>query len=330
MGRPAAAADEAGRRPACGRAGTVTLPVIRDGVVLAIGTAKGAFVLTGGQLSAPLFPGEHVPALAIDTRRATPRLLAGTVSRRAAGVRWCAAATTRAAPGPIRRCGRCGSPRRGRHARPGLAARAVDARGARHRLRRGGARCAVPLRGPGGRLDPGGRLVGPRGPPGLDAGFGGLGVHTVLVDPRDSDRLRVAISTGGVYRSVDGGRPGAANHGIRAADSSPTRPRPSASASTRSPRTPPTSGACTPRTTTASTAPTTAGTWVDRSDDLRATSGSPSVALPADRRHRLCGAARVGRVPLDAGGSLPRLSHRRRRRLVGGFGGGAPPPLTPT
>ncbi|WP_034092401.1 WD40/YVTN/BNR-like repeat-containing protein [Streptacidiphilus albus] len=37
------------------------------------------------------------------------------------------------------------------------------------------------------------------------AGFGGQGMHTVLVDPRDARRLTVAVSTGGVYRSSDGG-----------------------------------------------------------------------------------------------------------------------------
>ncbi|MGQ0743961.1 MAG: WD40/YVTN/BNR-like repeat-containing protein [Acidimicrobiales bacterium] len=37
-------------------------------------------------------------------------------------------------------------------------------------------------------------------------GGGGLGLHTILIDPRDSERLHVAISTGGVYRSDDGGR----------------------------------------------------------------------------------------------------------------------------
>lgn len=49
------------------------------------------------------------------------------------------------------------------------------------------------------------------------AGFGGQAVHTVLPHPRDPDRVLVAMSTGGVYRSEDAGRswsPG--NTGIRA------------------------------------------------------------------------------------------------------------------
>lgn len=37
-------------------------------------------------------------------------------------------------------------------------------------------------------------------------GGGGLGLHTVLVDPRDSRRVTVAVSTGGAYRTADGGK----------------------------------------------------------------------------------------------------------------------------
>ena len=53
--------------------------------------------------------------------------------------------------------------------------------------------------------------------PTWNPGFGGLCLHTVLSDPREPDRLTVAISTGGVYRSDDAGatwRP--SNSGIRA------------------------------------------------------------------------------------------------------------------
>jgi photosystem II stability/assembly factor-like uncharacterized protein len=48
-------------------------------------------------------------------------------------------------------------------------------------------------------------------------GFGGLCLHTVLPDQRDANKMTVAISTGGVYKSDDGGeswRP--SNTGIRA------------------------------------------------------------------------------------------------------------------
>ncbi|MFJ6616837.1 WD40/YVTN/BNR-like repeat-containing protein [Kitasatospora sp. NPDC091335] len=37
------------------------------------------------------------------------------------------------------------------------------------------------------------------------AGYGGQGLHTILTDPRDPQRLLVAVSSGGVYRSKDGG-----------------------------------------------------------------------------------------------------------------------------
>ena len=37
-------------------------------------------------------------------------------------------------------------------------------------------------------------------------GAGGMGVHTILIDPTDSERLHVAISAAGVFRSDDGGQ----------------------------------------------------------------------------------------------------------------------------
>jgi hypothetical protein len=48
-------------------------------------------------------------------------------------------------------------------------------------------------------------------------GQGGLGLHTILLDPRDAQKMVVAISTGGVYRSDDGGQTWrASNTGVRA------------------------------------------------------------------------------------------------------------------
>ncbi|NSC25241.1 exo-alpha-sialidase [Streptomyces albus subsp. chlorinus] len=38
-----------------------------------------------------------------------------------------------------------------------------------------------------------------------EPGGGGLGLHTILVDPRDSRRVTVAVSAGGAYRTADGG-----------------------------------------------------------------------------------------------------------------------------
>ncbi|HUY45323.1 MAG TPA: exo-alpha-sialidase [Streptosporangiaceae bacterium] len=49
------------------------------------------------------------------------------------------------------------------------------------------------------------------------AGYGGQAIHTVVPHPADPDRLLVGMSTGGVYRTEDGGSSWApANRGIRA------------------------------------------------------------------------------------------------------------------
>ncbi|NLU68121.1 sialidase family protein [Streptomyces sp. HNM0574] len=49
-------------------------------------------------------------------------------------------------------------------------------------------------------------------------GGGGLGLHTVLVDPRDSRSVTVAVSTGGAYRTSDAGaRWEPCNQGVQAA-----------------------------------------------------------------------------------------------------------------
>lgn len=48
-------------------------------------------------------------------------------------------------------------------------------------------------------------------------GFGGMAIHTVLPHPADADRVTVAMSTGGVYRTEDAGKSWtASNSGIKA------------------------------------------------------------------------------------------------------------------
>ena len=48
-------------------------------------------------------------------------------------------------------------------------------------------------------------------------GFGGMAVHTIIPHPTDSARVTVAMSTGGVYRTTDGGTSWrATNQGIQA------------------------------------------------------------------------------------------------------------------
>jgi photosystem II stability/assembly factor-like uncharacterized protein len=47
-------------------------------------------------------------------------------------------------------------------------------------------------------------------------GMGGLSLHSILLDPQDTNRMYVAISAGGVYATEDGGRTWhARNRGIR-------------------------------------------------------------------------------------------------------------------
>lgn len=49
-------------------------------------------------------------------------------------------------------------------------------------------------------------------------GFDTPGIHSILVDPRDSQAVTVGISCGGVWRTVDGGRSWSnVSHGLRAA-----------------------------------------------------------------------------------------------------------------
>jgi len=49
------------------------------------------------------------------------------------------------------------------------------------------------------------------------AGFGGQAFHTILPHPTDADSVTVALSTGGVYQTTDGGKSWSPrNHGIRA------------------------------------------------------------------------------------------------------------------
>jgi hypothetical protein len=53
--------------------------------------------------------------------------------------------------------------------------------------------------------------------PRWEPGGGGLCLHTILLDPSDPDRIRVAISTGGMYVSDDAGESWrASNTGVRA------------------------------------------------------------------------------------------------------------------
>jgi photosystem II stability/assembly factor-like uncharacterized protein len=48
-------------------------------------------------------------------------------------------------------------------------------------------------------------------------GFGGLCLHTIVTDPKNKNDIKIAISTGGVYQSADGGETwGSTNKGVSA------------------------------------------------------------------------------------------------------------------
>jgi photosystem II stability/assembly factor-like uncharacterized protein len=184
-------------------------------VTVAVGTAKGAFFLRDGEVDGPHFKGDRVPSLALDTRGAAPRLLAGTVSDHwGPGVRtsddlgrtWSDPemralrfpADTDTALVQVWQL-RPSTPDEPDTAYAGVEPAALfrsEDRGDTWELVR-------PLWDHPHR-------------PQWEPGGGGLGLHTILVDPRDANRLTIAISAGGTYCSDDRGDTWTArNEGVR-------------------------------------------------------------------------------------------------------------------
>jgi photosystem II stability/assembly factor-like uncharacterized protein len=191
-------------------------------VLLAIGTQKGLFLATSDddrrtwRVGDAHFPMTAIYSVAIDTRRETPRLLAGVDNSHFGpsvatsddlGVTW----------------------------------REPDAAPLEFPADTGAALERVWQIAPAGRSEPdvvyagtqpsalfrsadGGRtyelvraLWDHPHRPKWDAGFGGQAIHTVLPHPDDRQRVLVAMSTGGVYQTADGGESWAAsNHGVTA------------------------------------------------------------------------------------------------------------------
>ena len=189
--------------------------------LLAIGTAKGLFLATspggrGWEVSGPHFPMTGVYAVAVDARPGTPRLLAGMTSSHFGpslatsddlGASWAEPeqapvafpADTGASLGRVWQIvpGGAGAPDVvWAGTEPSALFRSTD-----------GGRSFTLVRS----------LWDHPHREQWGAGFGGQAVHTVLPHPRDPNRILVAMSTGGVYRSEDAGQswsPG--NTGIRA------------------------------------------------------------------------------------------------------------------
>jgi hypothetical protein len=191
-------------------------------VILLVGTTKGAFLFSADadrrhfEADGPHFPGQSIYAMAFDGRGGRRRLLAGTGSSHwGAVVRWSddlGKTWADPAEGNVRFPSSTGASlnqiwqlRPDGDQRPDTVWAGVEP--------------AALF-----RSDDGGETFGlvqglwdhphrPRWQP----GGGGLCLHTVLPHPTDPERIWVAISTGGVYRSDDGGGSWRSrNQGVRA------------------------------------------------------------------------------------------------------------------
>jgi photosystem II stability/assembly factor-like uncharacterized protein len=190
-------------------------------VLLAIGTTKGVFLLQAAgsrrrwRRSGPRFPGQSVYALAYDGRGGRTRLLAGVQSSH-----WGSLVATSDDFGKTWREPKSATLRFPDDTKTALRQiwQLVPGRPDEPDTLWAGVEPAALF-----RSDDGGRswslvrgLFDHPHRPRWTPGFGGLCLHTVLPDPRRPERLHVAISTGGVYRSDDGGATWQArNRGIR-------------------------------------------------------------------------------------------------------------------
>ncbi|WP_329310132.1 WD40/YVTN/BNR-like repeat-containing protein [Streptomyces sp. NBC_01262] len=192
-------------------------------VLLAVGTRKGLFLGRRGgrgsgdwELTGPHFPMQAVYSVGIDTRRAVPRILAGADSSH-----W----------GPsVFRSDDLGAswhePARPAVRFPEDTGTSLERVWQLQPAGPGAPEVVWAGTEPGAlfRSDDGGETFAfvrslwehPQREQ-WGAGFGGQAVHTVVTDPRDADAVTVAVSSGGVYRSKDGGASWAcSNTGLKA------------------------------------------------------------------------------------------------------------------
>ena len=208
----------ASKRPKVSRRSSST----NQEAILLVGTMKGAFVLRSDKsrknwkIEGPHFRGEAVYALLHDTRGGRPRTFAATNSMHwgptlrtsiDGGVTW-------SEPGPQtvrfpadsgRALAQIWQIAPGRVTEPNVFYCGVEP-AALFESRDGGA-----------TWQPNQGLLNHEHQPKWQPGGGGLCLHTIVLDPDNPRRMLIAMSTGGVYRSDDGGKSWRArNSGVRA------------------------------------------------------------------------------------------------------------------
>lgn len=194
----------------------------RGDVIVLAGTLKGAFLFHADgerkewRMHGPHFRGEAVYALALDQRGGRRRILAapqsmhwGTTVRSSDdfGATWTAPdrQNVRFAEGSGDALANVWQLRPGRDSEPDVVYAGVEP-AALFRSEDAGESWS-PVQG---LLDHPHRAR-------WEPGGGGLCLHTIVLDPADRDRMAVAISTGGVYRTDDGGATWTPrNRGVRA------------------------------------------------------------------------------------------------------------------
>ena len=178
--------------------------------LLLVGTMKGAFVARKGAeergwtVDGPHFPGEEVYALALDARSGSPVLWAapgspffGTTLRRSddLGASWSdpEARPLRFPEDSDLALQRVWQIRPGRAEEPDTIYLGVEPT------------CVFQSTDGGESFAPVDGMLNHEHRPYWTPGKGGLCLHTILPDPSDSRRMGVAFSTGGFYRTDDGG-----------------------------------------------------------------------------------------------------------------------------
>lgn len=191
-------------------------------VVLMVGTTKGAFLYHSDgsrrdwDVEGPHFPGEEVYALAMDQRAGRRALWAapsspfwGTSLRRSddLGAHWSdkEERSVRFEEGSDLEVRHIWQIAPGRESEPDRLFLGVEPT------------CLFESVDDGATWRPVEGLLNHEHRPHWTPGAGGLCLHTIVQDPESSDRMLIACSTGGVYRTEDGGRSWQPrNHGVRA------------------------------------------------------------------------------------------------------------------